>query len=39
MNFRHMPELHHDLGYPLSIALMLISSIGALLLFKKKGWL
>jgi Mg2+ and Co2+ transporter CorA len=27
------------LGYPLSIALMLISSFGALLLFRKKGWL
>jgi magnesium transporter len=39
MNFRHMPEVHHPLGYPLSIALMLISSFGALLLFRKKGWL
>ncbi|MBK6540943.1 MAG: magnesium and cobalt transport protein CorA [Flavobacteriales bacterium] len=39
MNFRHMPELHHDLGYPLSIALMVLSSGGALLVFRRKGWL
>jgi magnesium transporter len=39
MNFRHMPELHHDLGYPLSIGLMVLSSLVALLVFRRKGWL
>jgi magnesium transporter len=39
MNFHHMPEVHHPLGYPLSIALMVLSSVGSLLIFRRKGWL
>ncbi len=39
MNFRHMPEVQHPLGYPLAVLLMLISSVGTLVLFRRKGWL
>jgi len=39
MNFRFMPELKWEYGYPLSILLMIASSVGTLLFFKKKNWL
>jgi magnesium transporter len=39
MNFRFMPELHWKYGYPLSLLLMIASSVGTLLFFKKKNWL
>jgi magnesium transporter len=39
MNFHHMPELDWTYGYPLSLALMLISAIGPYLYFKKRGWI
>jgi magnesium transporter len=39
MNFDHMPELHWVFGYPLAIALMLATSVGLYLVFKRKGWL
>jgi len=39
MNFKFMPELHWTYGYPFSILLMLASSVGTLLFFKKKNWL
>ncbi len=39
MNFKVMPELHWKLGYPLSLVLMVASSLGTLLFFKKKNWL
>jgi magnesium transporter len=39
MNFRHMPELDWWFGYPLSLFLMLLSSIFPYLYFKKKKWL
>lgn len=39
MNFRFMPELKWEFGYPLSILLMIASSAGTLLFFKKKNWL
>ncbi len=38
MNFRYMPELHWTFGYPLSILLMIGSSILPIYIFKKKGW-
>jgi magnesium transporter len=39
MNFRKMPELDWDFGYPLSILLM-IACVGAILfIFKRKKWL
>jgi magnesium transporter len=39
MNFRHMPELRWLYGYPLALALMLVSSVTLYLLFKRRGWL
>lgn len=39
MNFKFMPELDSKLGYPISIMLMIISSLFILWFFKKKKWL
>ncbi|HSV71271.1 MAG TPA: magnesium/cobalt transporter CorA [Methylibium sp.] len=39
MNFRSLPELDWQLGYPWALVLMLTSAIGPLLYFRKRGWL
>jgi magnesium transporter len=39
MNFHHMPELDWEYGYPISLALMLISAVGPYLYFKRRGWI
>ena len=39
MNFRVMPELTWDFGYPMALALMALVSVGLYLLFKRRGWL
>jgi magnesium transporter len=39
MNFEHMPELHWQYGYLLSIALMVVSSLVMYGVFKSRGWL
>lgn len=39
MNFNFMPELKWYFGYPISIALMIVSSAGTLLFFRRKKWL
>jgi magnesium transporter len=39
MNFRNIPELRWELGYPLAIGSMALASGLLYLLFKKKGWL
>lgn len=39
MNFKFMPELNWEYGYPLAISLMVLSAVGPLLYFKRKGWL
>ena len=39
MNFTNMPELGWDLGYPFSLALMAVVSVGLWLIFRKRGWL
>jgi magnesium transporter len=39
MNFRHMPELHWQLGYPLSLALMLLAAGLLYRAFKRRRWL
>jgi magnesium transporter len=38
MNFDHMPELTWAWGYPLAVALMVLSAAIPLLWFKRKGW-
>ena len=39
MNFRHMPELEWELGYPWALALMVIVAIIPVIYFRRKGWL
>ncbi len=39
MNFEHMPELGWQLGYPLSLLLMIASAIFPYWYFKRRGWL
>ncbi len=39
MNFDVMPELHWAVGYPLALALMVVTGVTPFLWFKKKGWL
>jgi magnesium transporter len=39
MNFRNMPELGWYWGYPLALALMVLSSGALWVFFKKSGWL
>jgi magnesium transporter len=39
MNFTHMPELHWVFGYPLAVALMLLTALVLWFMFKRRGWL
>jgi len=39
MNFEFMPELSWPWGYPLAIVLILVSALGPLWIFRRKGWL
>ncbi len=39
MNFRHMPELDWLLGYPMALALMLLSAVLPYFYFKWRKWL
>jgi magnesium transporter len=39
MNFRHIPELEWMAGYPLALAMMIVSGLVPLWWFKRKGWL
>lgn len=39
MNFRFMPELSSPWGYPLSLALMILSAFLPYWYFKRRGWL
>ena len=39
MNFKHMPELNWEFGYPLAIVLMLIAAVLPYWFFKWKRWL
>ena len=39
MNFKFMPELDWELGYPYVLALMVASAVGPMLYFRKRGWL
>lgn len=39
MNFHHMPELAHPLGYPLAVGVMILSAVLPYAYFKRKGWL
>lgn len=39
MNFKHMPELEADWGYPFALVLMLLSVAAPFIYFRRKGWL
>jgi magnesium transporter len=39
MNFKGMPELRWQWGYPLSLGLMAASALGLYVAFKRRGWL
>ncbi|MDL5031121.1 magnesium/cobalt transporter CorA [Pelomonas sp. APW6] len=39
MNFKHMPELDAEWGYPFAIALMVASVAAPFIYFRRKGWL
>ncbi len=39
MNFDHMPELHWRLGYPLAVAMMVVTSVTLYLIFKRRDWI
>jgi magnesium transporter len=39
MNFKHMPELDWVFGYPMALALMVLSAVVPWIYFKRKGWL
>jgi magnesium transporter len=39
MNFKFIPELSWEMGYPYSVALMILSALLPLWYFKKKKWL
>ncbi|HYD80572.1 MAG TPA: magnesium/cobalt transporter CorA [Paucimonas sp.] len=39
MNFRILPELNWNLGYPFALGLMLASAVAPFLYFRKRGWL
>ncbi len=39
MNFKFMPELGWNMGYPMSLLLMIVSAVIPLLYFRNRGWL
>lgn len=39
MNFHFMPELDSQLGYPLTLAGMVLLSVGIFVWFRRRGWL
>ncbi|MBV8034252.1 magnesium/cobalt transporter CorA [Roseateles sp.] len=39
MNFKNMPELESDWGYPFALVLMLLSVAAPFIYFRRKGWL
>ena len=38
MNFQYMPELHWRMGYPFVWLTIILTSLGLILYFKRKGW-
>jgi magnesium transporter len=39
MNFKHMPELDYEYGYPIAVCAMVLSGVIPYIYFKRKGWL
>ncbi len=38
MNFKFMPELEHPWGYPIAVAMMVLSAVIPFVYFRRKGW-
>jgi magnesium transporter len=38
MNFKNLPELNWEYGYPVALVLMIVSAVVPYLWFKRKGW-
>jgi magnesium transporter len=39
MNFKYMPELEWQAGYPFALALMVASAVVPMIYFRRRGWL
>jgi magnesium transporter len=39
MNFKHMPELDWQFGYPLTVGIMAVIDVYLFYRFRKSGWL
>jgi magnesium transporter len=39
MNYKHIPELDLEWGYPFALLMMLVSALIPLAYFYKKGWM
>jgi magnesium transporter len=39
MNFDYMPELHHEMSYPVVVGIMLLIVILTYIWFKRKNWI
>ncbi len=39
MNYRHMPELDWELGYPVALGVMALIDVYLFSRFRKAGWL
>ena len=39
MNFKHMPELDFQYGYPMALGIMVLSAVLPYLFFRSRGWL
>ncbi len=39
MNFKHIPELDFEFGYPMALFLMIATALAPVWYFKRKGWL
>jgi len=39
MNFRFIPELQWEYGYPFALGLMIASAVIPMIYFRKRGWL
>jgi magnesium transporter len=39
MNFKEMPELSWDYGYPMALTVMILSGAGLFWRFRRAGWL
>jgi magnesium transporter len=39
MNFKKMPEIDWEYGYPMALAIMLVLGLGSLAFFRWRNWI